>query len=80
MDLDSWQVGWQWLAFGLTLDPYRLIVRGELFDLVAHRLHVLIKRFVEQASLLGAEALALRGKLRALEIMPLPENGESLRI
>ena len=80
VDLDAWQVGWQRLAFGLTLDPYRLIVRGELFDIVAHRLLALIKRLVEQAFLLSAEALALRGKLQALGIMPLPENGESLRI
>ena len=36
-------------------------------DLVRHGLQVLIQRFIEQALLLGTEALRLRGELHALE-------------
>ena len=41
--------------------------RGELLNLVADRLQVGVQRLVEQASLLGAVALGLRGELQPLE-------------
>ncbi len=61
------QMGRQRLAPGLPLLARRSLGRCELFDLVADGLQVGIQRFVQQASLLGAVALALGGELQALE-------------
>jgi hypothetical protein len=62
------KIRWQRLAFGLFLDAGRRSIGGlELFDLIIDGLQVFIERFFQQASLLGAEALALGGKLQAFE-------------
>ena len=67
MNLAARQVGRQRLAPGLLFLTRRGRGRGELLNLVADRLQVGVQRLVEQASLLGAVALGLRGELQPLE-------------
>jgi len=51
----------------LLLLAWRGLWRRELLDLIGHRLQIRVQRFFQQASLLGAVALGLGGKLQPLE-------------
>lgn len=66
-DFDAWQVRWQRLALRLVFDARRDSFGVELGHIVMNGLRVLIQRFFQQASLLGAEALGLRSKLQPFE-------------
>ena len=67
MNLAARQAGRQRLAPGLVLLTRRGRGGGELLNLVADRLQIGVQRLVQQASLLGAVALGLRGELQPLE-------------
>jgi hypothetical protein len=79
-DLAPRQVGRQGCAFGDLLVLAACHWRRGLLDLIGHRLQVLIQRFIEQALLLGAEALRLCGELHALEQCVLVRELVDLRL
>ena len=61
------QVGRQGLPLGLLTLARGGRGRGESFDLFGDRLQIRVQRLFQQASLLGVEALRLRGKLQPLQ-------------
>jgi hypothetical protein len=67
VDLASRQLRRQRLALRLVLLARGLVLRHQALDLLGDRLQIGVERFLQQAPLLGVEALGLRGELQPLE-------------
>jgi hypothetical protein len=66
-NLPAWQVGRQWLAFGLFLVLWGIGWRLQRIDLISYCRQISINLVFQQVALFGVEALGLRGKLHAFE-------------